>query len=135
MPSTELKRETLPDARLGGPGLRTFLKIANEWELSSREQAILLGTPESTFYAWKKDAIAGKNLDLRRDTLERLSYILGIYKALVILLPMSSSGWIKRPNDAPLFGGKPALTRMLSGNVADLFVVRQYLDAWRGGWA
>jgi hypothetical protein len=30
---------------------------------------------------------------------------------------------------------RSALERMLSGQVADLFVVRQYLDAQRGGWA
>jgi hypothetical protein len=40
---------------------------------------------------------------------------------------------VRKPNDAPLFGGHPALRRMLSGNVADLYVVRQYLDAVRGG--
>jgi hypothetical protein len=28
-----------------------------------------------------------------------------------------------------------ALDRMLSGHVSDLFVIRQYLDAQRGGWA
>jgi len=33
------------------------------------------------------------------------------------------------------FGGRCALARMLSGQVADLYVVRQYLDAQRGGWA
>jgi hypothetical protein len=38
-------------------------------------------------------------------------------------------------NTAPLFAGKSALDRMLGGQVADLFVVRQYLDAQRGGKA
>ena len=66
--------------------------------------------------------------------LERLSYIFGIYKDLQILLPKPESAdtWLHRPNDAPPFGGRPALNRMLSGNVADLYVVRQYLDAQRG---
>jgi hypothetical protein len=31
-----------------------------------------------------------------------------------------------------LFGGRSALDRMLSGNVADLYQVRQYLDSQRG---
>jgi hypothetical protein len=31
-----------------------------------------------------------------------------------------------------VFGGRSALDRMLSGNVADLYIVRQYLDAQRG---
>ena len=71
------------------------------------------------------------------DTLERISYLLGIFKALHVLLPdeYAADGWIKKPNAAPLFAGKRALDRMLSGRVSDLFVVRQYLDAQRGGWA
>jgi hypothetical protein len=49
--------------------------------------------------------------------------------------PAAADTWIKKPNTAPLFGGRSALQRMLSGLVADLYVVRQYLDAQRGGWA
>ncbi len=87
----------------------------------------------STFYNWRKSAPA----TLPRDTLERISYVLGIYKALQILIPdpRSADVWIKKPNGAPLFNGKSALARMLTGNVSDLYVVRQYLDAQRGGWS
>jgi hypothetical protein len=126
----------IPQTRMGGPGLRAFYNIAKEWGLSDKEQMILLGdVASSTFYHWKKQALPGGDLSLGRDTLERLSYILGIYKALRILLPESHAGWVRRPNSNPLFGGRPALDRMLSGNVADLYIVRQFLDAWRGGWA
>ena len=71
---------------------------------------------------------------LSRDVLERISYVLGIYKALQILFPdpARADAWVKRPNAAPLFAGQRALDRLLSGNVSDLFVVRQYLDAQRG---
>ena len=94
----------------------------------------LLGlAARSTYFKWKKDP----NVTLSRDTLERISYILGIYKALQILLPdlRAADEWVKRPNAATPFGGRSALDRMLSGQVADLFIVRQYLDAQRGGWA
>ena len=119
-------------SRLAGPALRTFFRIADAWQLSGDEARTLLGSPpRSTFYAWKK---AGQG-QLDRDTLERVSYVLGIYKALQILLPdpAAADAWVRKPNTAPLFGGQPALQRMLSGNVADLYVVRQYLDGWRGG--
>lgn len=119
---------------LSGPGLRAFFRIAELWGLSVDEQMALLGvTARSTFFKWKKDP----NTVLPRDTLERISYILGIYKALQILLPdeKAADEWVKRPNAAPLFGGRSAIDRMLSGQVADLYVVRQYLDAQRGGWA
>jgi hypothetical protein len=124
---------TLPN--MGGSGLRTFHNISKEWDLSTNQQIKLLGLPASTYYAAKKKALDGRDVSLSQDTLERLSYILGIYKALQILLPQSHDGWIKRPNANPLFGGRSALDRMLGGNVADLFVVRQFLDAWRGGWS
>lgn len=94
----------------------------------------LLGSPaRSTFYYWKH----AQDVGLPQDTLERLSYVFGIYKALQILLPRPDAAdtWIRKPNTAPLFGGRSALDRMLSGQVADLFLVRQYLDAQRGGWA
>ena len=119
---------------LSGPALRTFFRIAELWNLSVEEQMTLLGVAaRSTFFKWKRDP----NVILPRDMLERISYIVGIYKALQILLPdeKAADEWVKRPNTAPLFSGRSALDRMLSGQVADLFVVRQHLDAERGGWA
>jgi hypothetical protein len=127
-PATAIDRKGL-----SGPALRTFFRIADLWRLSVEEQMTLLGaTARSTFFKWKKNP----NTVLPRDTLERISYILGIYKALQILLPSEKAAdeWVKRPNTAAPFGGRSALERMLSGQVADLFVVRQYLDAQRGGW-
>jgi uncharacterized protein (DUF2384 family) len=124
----EINRE-----EMSGAALRTFFNIAELWGLSVEEQKTLLGIPSSsTYYKWKKDT----RVTLSPDTLERISYILGIYKALQILLAdtQAADTWIRRPNTAPLFGGKSALERMLSGNVSDLYVVRQYLDAQRGGW-
>ncbi len=123
--------DTLPARDLGGPALRSFFRLAEAWQLRVAEQRKLLGDPpESTFYKWKreKDGAPG------RDVIERISYLLGIFKALQILFPdpAQADAWLRRPNQATLFGGHSALERMLSGNVADLFVVRQYLDAQRG---
>ncbi len=131
-----LKPHSPPDSRaIAAAGLRAFFNIARDWQLNTDAQMVLLGTPgRSTFFKWKA---APESADLKRDTLERLSYILGIYKALQILLPdtAATDAWVKKPNTAPLFGGQSALDRMLGGNVADLMVVRQYLDVQRGGWA
>jgi uncharacterized protein (DUF2384 family) len=116
-----------------GPALRAFLRIAELWKLSTDEQIRLLGGPaRSTYFRWKKHGAD----PLPRDTLERISYVLGIYKALQVLLPDegSADAWVRRPNGAAPFGGRSALDRMLSGNVSDLYLVRQYLDAQRAGW-
>lgn len=116
-----------------GAALRAFFRIAEVWRLSADEQIRLLGSPSrSTYFRWKKQGTE----QLPRDTLERISYVLGIYKALQVLLPepAAADAWVRRPNDAAPFGGRSALERMLSGNVADLYLVRQYLDAQRAGW-
>ena len=118
---------------LGAAGLRAFVRIAAAWGLSVDEQLTLLGSPpRSTFFAWRKTPAKAS---LSRDTLERLSNILGIYKSLQILLPDADAadGWVRKPNTAPLFGGRPALDRMLAGNSSDLHAVRRYLDSVRGG--
>ena len=119
------------EAALAGPALRAFFNLAERWKLRVTDQRKLLGDPpESTFYKWKRE----RDGALSRDTLERISYLLGIFKALAILFPQPdrADAWLRKSNSAPTFGGKSALERMLSGNVADLFVVRQYLDAQRG---
>lgn len=124
---------------LGSPAaaaaaLRTFFNIAAAWDLSNDEQQRLLGCGRSSFFDWKAGRVR-RGLDAH--TLERLSHLFSIYASLQILLPIPerANAWIRRANSAPLFGGGTALQRMLGGQVADLFVVRQYLDAQRGGWA
>ena len=93
---------------------------------------MLLGVSQPTCYRWRNDQVASA---LQGDTLERLGYILNIYAALQILLPIQerADAWVRQPNTAPLFGGEPALKRMLGGRVGDLKVVADYLDAMRGG--
>jgi hypothetical protein len=127
---------SVPPQAMAAAGLRAFERIATAWGLSVDEQRSLLGDPpRSTFFAWRKQP---ERAQLPRDTLERLSLLLGVWKSLQILLPepAAADSWVRQPNDAPGFGGRSALARMLAGNVADLLFVRRYLDSVRGGgWA
>jgi hypothetical protein len=119
-----------PEA-LGATALTAFFNITAAWGLSADDERILLGgPPRSTFFKWKSERAA----KLGADTLERISYIMGIYKALHILLPKSEAAdaWIKKTNAALMFGGKSALERLRGGRVMDLADVRRYLDAERG---
>lgn len=119
--------------RMAAAGLRAFERIAAAWGLTVDEQLVLLGRPpRSTYFAWRK---APERAQLPRDTLERLSNLLGIWKSLQILLPdaAAADAWVRQPNTAPAFGGRSALERMLAGNVSDLHLVRRYLDGVRGG--
>lgn len=111
--------------------LRTFFRIGDRWGLATDEQMILLSvTSHSTFSRWREEPI---NSVLPEDTLERISNIFAIYKSLQILLPEEKAAdeWVRRPNAEPLFRGASALDRMLRAQVADLWVVREYLDAQR----
>jgi uncharacterized protein (DUF2384 family) len=116
---------------LGATALTALFNITAGWGLSAEEERTLLGSPpRSTFFKWKSE----KNVRLSADTLERISYVMGIYKALRILLPTEEAAneWVKKPNTAHGFNGKSALERMLAGRVMDLADVRRYLDAERG---
>ena len=108
---------------------RGFFRIMDAWEVRDSDAQVLLGRPSrTTFYAWKK-AEGGR---LSHDTLERVSYVLGAYKALQLLFsnPGQADAWMKRPNAA--FGGQSALEHALGGRVVDLAHVRHYLDFVRG---
>ena len=118
-------------ARMAGPGLRTFFGIATEWGLTVQQQCTLLGDiARSTFHKWRNDGTA----TLARDQLERISLVLGIYKAMKLLFadPEAGRAWFFAPNRDWTFGNKSPLARMLGGSIDDLYAVRRYLDSWRG---
>ena len=106
------------------------LNILDQWQLDRAQQCAMLGISERSWYDWKRQAPAR----VGRDTLERVSYILGIWKALRLMLPDQSAykRWPHLPNRAALFGGRPPVERMAAGQVGDLYAVRDWLDGWRG---
>jgi hypothetical protein len=111
--------------------LRAFFRLVELWGLSMEQTRVLLGRPSrATLYNWK----AGRVRGLPHDVLRRISYLLGIYKALQILYqdPRLADAWPRRPNAA--FGGQSAIERMLAGDVTDIAAVRAHLDAARGAW-
>lgn len=132
MNAIPIEKNRLHSSQKAHAALNAYFNIVEKaWNLDVAAQKKILGIQaDSTFYKFKKE----KNGTLSPDILERISYILGIYKDLHLLLPdeQAANEWIKKANQAIPFGGRSALDRMLSGRVADLFVVRQYLDAQRG---
>jgi hypothetical protein len=109
--------------------LSVFFNIMDAWQVRAKDQIVLLGKPaESTFYNWKK----GKVTSLSLDTLERISYVLGIYKALGSLFSSrtQADAWPQKNNKA--FNNQTALEFMLKGSMINLSDMRRYLDAQRG---
>ena len=134
--TTKVGGPQIDQQQMAAVGLRAFQQISSQWHLSVNDQLRLLGAPSrSSFFAWRRDP---ERATLSRDTIERLSNIVGIYKSLQILFvdPKRADEWIRKPNVAPIFGSRSALDRMLAGNVSDLDIVRRYLhSAQEGGWS
>jgi uncharacterized protein (DUF2384 family) len=129
----------MPTAKTVKPSLssvavRAFGNIAKAWGLGLREQRAALGNvTKQTIYNWREHPERAR---LSSDQLDRVSYLLGIYKALHILFtrPEQADSWIRRPNAALPFGGRPAADLIFSGRIEDLIRVRRYLDGARGAW-
>jgi len=123
---------TLSKIKTSAAGLKAFFKISDLWRLRVEEQKNLLGLDsDSTLHKWKKDP---KSARLDKDKLDRLSYLLGIYKDLQILLSdkESADSWVRHPNQSPVFGGRSALDVMCQGHIINLHQVREYLARARG---
>jgi hypothetical protein len=122
--------------RLSPPALRTFLAIADLWGLTEEERRLVLGYPSrSTYHNWAKLAREHRDFTLDVDTLTRISAVFGIHQALGILYPArrDAVAWLRGPNSATVFGGRPPLSLVVSGSQDGLLTVRRFLDAARGG--
>ncbi len=133
---TAVQTESPPAADLASPAagriaLKGFFAIADSWDLSAGEQQVLLGGIGRTTYAKYRKL---PEVALARDTLERVSYVFGIHKALLILFGAQprAVAWLRKANKAAPFHGRTALDRLLAGSITDLAAVRDYLDAMRG---
>lgn len=129
--------DTVPDLsrletreRLSQSAIDGFFAIMDKWEIPiERAGELLGGMPRSTVYKLK--SAAGT---LRQDELTRISYIVGIYKALHILLPNElADRWVTQPNDNPLFRGQTPVEFMVRAGIPGLQQVRSLVDAERGG--
>jgi uncharacterized protein (DUF2384 family) len=126
----------LPDqARQAAAGFRAFLALADQWQLAEQDQLALLGgVGRSTFYRWKEHPPSS----LDKDRMDRLSLLLGIHRNLMDLFGTAEmrTSWLhsQRPGE-PFFEGRTPLRIMTEGTIADLTLVRDYLDAAIEGWA
>jgi len=131
--STTLNAQQLDSPDAGRVALKFFFNLMELWGCSVEQQRTLLGKiGNTTFYKYKQ---LPDNVRLPRDTLERISYLMGIHKALSIIFSNSRDRvyqWVSSPNTAAPFNGQSALSYMLAGRVVDIADVRRYLDGVRG---
>lgn len=117
--------------RLSKSALKGFFKLAVAWGLHDEDARELLGgLSSSAFYEWKKNP----DRVLEVDRITRISYLIGIYKALHIVYgPKLADEWVCLPNKNRIFAGRSPLAYMLSGGLLAMQTVRKLLDARRGG--
>jgi len=118
--------------RLSASGLKALFNIADRWKLRSEDVRELLGGVANGSYFEMKKHPESKVLDA--DQMFRISYLVGIFKALHILhSEQLADEWIKLPNSNRIFGGRTPLEYMIRGGVPAMQIVRRLLDARRGG--
>ena len=117
--------------RLSAPALKAFFNIMARWQVRDEDaRALLGGVTNGPFYEMKRKP--GRLLDT--DRLTRISYLIGIFKALNILYSAAlADSWMRRPNTNPIFGGEPPLEYALKGGIPALQSLRRLLDSRRGG--
>ncbi len=122
-------------ARLSGPAVKGFLRLAHVWRLRTDEQIDLLGASVSrgTLRNWET---GGTSPTLDADQLMRISYLLGIYEGLQRIwrrAPEQADAWIRRSRSEGPFGGRSPLDYMREGGILALDATRAYIDFVTGG--
>lgn len=118
-------------AHLSPGALQAFFNIMAHWKIRDEEARQLLGgVGNGTYYDYKK------NLQrvLDQDKLTRISYLIGIFKALQILHGQAlADRWVQMPNRNRIFGGQTPLAYMVKGGTPAMQIVRRLLDARKEG--
>jgi hypothetical protein len=137
-PASRYAPAALPDLadraereRLGPAALKAFFNIMARWGVRDEDARTLLGgVSNGPFYEMKRNP----ERMLEADRLTRISFLVGIYKALAILYsePLADE-WVRLPNRNRIFGGWTPLAYMIRGGLPAMQTVRRLLDARRAG--
>lgn len=122
--------------RLSASAIKAFFNTMARWKVRDEDARLLLGgVSNGPFYDMKKQHAGGDgDRVLDADKLQRISYLVGIFKALNILYSeVLADAWVQRPNTNRIFGGATPLAYMIRGGLPALQTVRRLLDARRGG--
>ena len=86
-------------------GLKVYFRMMELWGVGGEEASVLLGFDHRPIEA-----------EIGIEPFQRMSHTVGIYRALHTLLSRdSANAWIKKPNSAEIFEGKPALELLRTG--------------------
>ena len=113
--------------------LKAFFSVVKHWQIRDEDaRGLLGGISNGSYYQLKQKA--GVPRPMEEDRLRRISYLIGIFKALNILYSQRlADQWMQLPNQNPIFEGRTPLEYILRGGPPAMDTVRRLLDARRGG--
>jgi hypothetical protein len=111
---------------------RMVMALLEHWQLSTEDQAALLGIATSNRAALTRYR-KGEAIGTSRDQYERVGHLLGIHKNLRLLFPQNRDlvyRWMSTRNKA--FDNLTPVEVIKEWGFAGLLIVRAYLDRARG---
>src|SRR5271165_1271938 len=129
-PDLGLDLRKLPDLadpstreRLSPAALEAFFRIVENWSLKNEDAMALLGGISNGRYYQLKRSRKGV---LTQDELTRVSFLIGIFKALNILFSRNlANQWVSRPNSNPMIHDATPLSVLIQGGVPGMMGVRR----------
>ena len=117
---------------MGAVGLRTAIKIMENWNASHEQIARILRVSASTIARAKASRQHAFNLDA--DQLDRISYVLNIHASLRLLFENQENvrGFMAMPNHNHFFNGRAPLNIMAEGSFANVYETFRHIDGLRG---
>jgi hypothetical protein len=112
-----------------GAAWRYIPKLKENFRLSEEDMRTLLGDMPLDLY---KRGVKTHKSKFSKDQLDRISFLLGIQKSLLILFSGQKErafGWIDRENSLPPFYGITPREFLLKGDFQNLYETRRALDA------
>src|SRR2546427_9942987 len=126
--SSRVERE-----RLSRSALKGFFNIMSQWKVRDEDaRALLGGVTNGPFYEMKRDP----DRTLEPDRLTRISYLVGIFKALNVLYSEAlADAWVRLANRHPTFRGGAPPALLLPTRPPGMHAVRRPLRPRRAGGA
>src|SRR5215467_13101470 len=114
--------------RLSVAALKAFFNIVERWSIRDEDARELLGGVSNGPYYQMKKSQAGRTLSA--DELFRISYLIGIFKALNTLHGQElADRWVRLANSNRIFSGRTPLEFMKKGGQQAMEIVRELLEA------
>lgn len=122
--------EKIAQSDAASMSLHVAVNILSKWKATTEQMATILGVSSASINRAKRKG----SVNLSRDQLERVSYILNIHSALRTVFdnPENVYGFVKKRNHNPYFNGATPFELMLRGSLANLYEVFKRIDGLRG---